>query len=296
MNNINKDMTPKQDFISNFKTFSNGWPIRIKQSLQSNLDGFISESGFMGEYLASLITGKKGTASAGLGFDLSDGVKADESKLAVLVRGKTCTECGSKYLFFRETCECGSDNFKYPNDSRWGIDAKAGIEYKSQLDKYILQVIKPKTNDASCKEFIYEAFLVDAKNPHFTEYLMNQYVNSPKSNNCNLLPYSYDFYRAQPIQVVSLEITLNEFDSDVNCVYYNLKNQKCEEMPLDVVEANTLKNILENHSITFKNSSSKQTLISLIKSNLDTSKLTIENFPLKVKSLGKERGTLIRKL
>lgn len=289
-------MTTKKDFISNFKSFSDTWSIRIKQSINSNLDGFVSESGFMGEFLASLITGKKGTASAGMGFDLSDGIKADESKLAVLVRAAVCNECGEKVLFFKETCSCGSTDFKYPSDSRWGIDSKAGIEYKEQLDKYILQVIKPINNSFDCKEFIYEAFLVDAKNKYFTEYLMNQYLNSPKSNNCNLLPYSFDFYRAEPIKVVSLKITLNELNSNIECIYYDLKNTKSEKMPLDVVESKTLKNILKDNLIEFKKSSSKQDLINLIESNLDINSLTSASFPLKQKSLGKERGNLIRKL
>lgn len=289
-------MTKKEDFILNFKDFSNNWAIQIRQSRLSNLDMFLSDSGPMGEYLGSLITGKKGTASAGLGFDLSDGVTADEVKLASLVRPKKCVHCGEKILFFKEKCDCGSTDFKYLGDSRWSIDSKAGIEYKEQLDKYILQVIKPLTNSFDCKEFIYEAFLVDSKNKYFTEYLMNQYLNSPKSNSCNLLPYSYDFYRAEPIKVVSLKITLNENNPDIECIYYDLENTKSEKMPLDLSSVKNLKNILEKNSISFKKNSSKPTLINFIETNLDIDTLTIENFPLKNKNLGKERGTLVRKV
>jgi len=295
---INKNMTTKEDFISEFKTFSDKWPIQIRQSRISNLDGFVSESGFMGEFLASLITGKKGTASAGSGFDLSDGTKADEAKLAVLARSKKCKKCKRKILFFKniDICECGSSKWEFPADSRWGIDSKSGIEYKEVLDKYILQVIKPVNNSFDCKEFIYEAFLVDAKNKYFTEYLLNQYKNSPSSNLCNLLPYSYDFYRAEPVQVISLKITLNDIDSNIECIYYNLKNTKIEKMPLNVAEVKILKNILEENSIPFKKSSSKEILINLIETNLEVDKLTIEDFPLKTKNLGKDRGILVRKL
>ena len=86
--------------------------------------------------------------------------------------------------------------------------------------------------------------------------------------------------------------------SDDECliVYYNLKNTNSEKMPLNIVESKTLKNILEENSILFKKSSSNQTLINLIETNLDVDKLTIEDFPLKQKNLGKERGTLFRKL
>jgi len=291
-------MTKKEDFIRHFKSFSDTWFVRIKQSIISNLDGFVSESGFMGEFLGSLITGKKGTASAGSGFDLSDGIKADESKLAVWVRSKKCKKCGNSYLFFKQQkmCECGSVDFTYPSDSRWGIDSKAGIEYKEQLDKYILQVIKPVENSFDCRTFIYEAFLVDAKNKYFTEYLMNQYVNSTKSNNCNLLPYSYDFYRAEPIKVVSLKIKINEFDSDVECLYFDLNNTRAEKMPLNIVPHNTLKGILDENSIQYNKNSPKNVLVNLIIEKIDTNTLTPKNFPIKNKNLNKERGKLTRKL
>ena len=289
-------MTNQEDFILNFKSFSDTWPIRIEQSINSNLDGFVSESGFMGEFLASLITGKKGTASAGSGFDLSDGKKADESKLAILVRAAVCNNCGEKVLFFKEKCSCGSTDFTYPSDSRWGIDAKAGIEYKEQLDKYILQVIKPTNNSFDCKEFIYEAFLVDAKNKYFTEYLTNQYINSNKSNNCNLLPYSYDFYRAEPIKVISLKISLSEFSSNIQCLYYKLDNTISEKMPLDIVPTKYLKSILELNSITIKNTYSKTKLIELLKSNVNVNELNSNNFPLKLKNLNKNRGITTRKI
>jgi hypothetical protein len=289
-------MTKKEDFISEFKTFSDRWPTQIRQSRISNLDMFASDSGTMGEFLASLITGKKGTASAGSGFDLSDGIKADESKLAILVRAAVCNKCGEKVLFFKETCSCGSTDFTYPSDSRWGIDSKAGIEYKEQLDKYILQVIKPVRNSFDCNEFIYDAFLVDANNKYFTEYLMNQYVNSNKSNNCNLLPHSYDFYRAEPVKVVSLKITLNDFDSNIDCLYYDLNNNVSEIMPLDIVPVKYIKSILESKSIDFKNSFSKTKLINVLKSNLNTNILNSDYFPLKIKNLNKNRGITSRKI
>jgi hypothetical protein len=290
-------MTSQEQFISEFKTFSDKWPTQIRQSILTNLDGFVSESGNMGEFLASLITGKKGTASAGSGFDLSDGIKADEAKLAILARASICVKCGSKVLFFKEKCTCGSTKFRsIGGTSRFGIDSKAGIEYKEQLDKYVLQIIKPTTNSFNCTEFIYEAFLVDANNQYFTEYLTNQYINSTKSNNCNMLPYSYDFYRAEPMKVVSLKIILNELNSDIECTYYNLKNTKSEKMPINLVDIKFIKNILQRNSIEFKKGSSKQTLISLLNENLDVNKLTTDNFPLKQKNLGKDRGTTSRKL
>ena len=52
--------------------------------------------------------------------------------------------------------------------------------------------------------------------------LSNDTSNSNKSNNCNLLPYSYDFYRAEPVKVISIKISLNKNDSNIECLFYKL--------------------------------------------------------------------------
>lgn len=286
----------KEDFISNFKTFSDTWPLRIKQSIFSNLDGFVSDSGFMGEYLGSLITGKKGTASAGMGFDLSDGTMAAEAKLTVWARAAKCKTCNEKVLFFKEQCKCGSFHLEYPSDSRWSIDSKAGIKYKDLIDKYVLQIIKPVTDTFDCLEFIYEAFLIDSNNKYFTEYLMNQYENSTKSNNNNLLPYSFDFYRGEPVKVISLKIKLNEFDSDIDCLYFDLKNDKPEKMKIELLTRDELKFVLKSNSIEFKKSWTNSKLINLINSNLNFNELSVDNFPLRKKNHNKSRGYTDRKI
>jgi len=300
--NMSKSISKSnQTFINQFKIFSDRWFVQIKQSLNSNLDGFISDSGFMGEFLASLITGKKGTASAGSGFDLSDGDRADESKLAVWVRAKICNGCGEKVLFFKPKCECNSKDFTYPSDSRFGIDSKAGIEYKKILQYYVLQIIRPAEYNSNNRKFIYEAFLVDADNKFFSEYLLNQLMVSKKSNNCNLLPYSYDFYRAQPKKVVELEIDVNEVGSEIDVKYFNLKNTQPEQMDLNVVESKALNAICEKFGMSSKRKAllPKEILIENISKLVKLNKLDLTDmklFPLKKKNLNKERGITSRHL
>jgi hypothetical protein len=295
--NVNLD---KEYFIEEFKTFSDIWKLRIRQSLDSNLDGFCTDSSFMGEYLGHLITGKKGTASAGSGFDLSDGNKADECKFAILVRGKICANCNNKNLFFRDKCSCGSSEFKYPSDSRWGIDSKAGIDYKDSLEYYVLQTLEPTENSSDCRVFKYKAFIVDAKNKYFAEYLINQRINSKKSDNCNLLPYSYDFYRSQPKKVIDLTIDLNKEGDYITANFFNLENGFLENMPISKVPKNILLDIIYQQDIIFPQGiPSKKDIETLAERLVEVNEINpanMEMFPLKNKLLNKNRGVTERKL
>lgn len=287
------------EFLLELKTFTDTWYTRIEQSLKTKCDMFISESGPMGEYLGSLLTGYLGTASAGLGFDLSNGINSIESKLSVLCRGKVCKVCNNNVIFFDKTCRCGSTSFIYRKDSRWGIDANSSIIYENQLDKYILQTIRAKYDSYDCKDFIYEAFFVDASNHEFKEYVRNQFENSTKSNNCNLLPYSYDFYRFSPKRAVEIEIKIKKNDSDLSCIYYNPTGYDDDApltMDLSTTTREMLANILNEYNINYKKSISKGNMIELIERHIDVSSIPMSVFPLKHKNLNKNRGKLIRRL
>jgi hypothetical protein len=284
----------EEEFIQRFKTYSDIWPIRMQQSIDSNLDLFMSESTGMGEYLGSLLTGIRGTSSAGSGYDLYDSErkKAIEIKLASWVRSPECNnnKCKAKILFWHEKCiHCGSTDLRYPSDSRWMIDATAGIDYKGTIEKYILQVVKPLENSSNCREFLYEAFSVDSNNPNFVEYFTNQKKHSKKSSKCNLLPYSYDFYRADPMKIVSLKISINETDSTITPIYYDVYNRDPEKMDLEKCTCDILRGILTKMSIPFKKSWNKSKLINLVNQYLNETVET-KNLPIKKKNYNKDRG------
>ena len=268
----------KETFVNVMKTFTKTWSSQIDLSLESNLDLFIGDSGNMGELLGYFITGKKGKASAGSGFDLYDPEtnKADESKLAVNVRGSYCNPkqngCGKRYLFWNkpEICTCGN-KLTRDGGSRFGIDAAAAVEYHSQLENYILQIIDPVEYTKDNRKFIYRAFLIKSDNKSFMEYTENQYYNAT-SNNCNLLPDSYDFYRAQPIKVVELLIDL---DADtIEVIKFDVDNTIPEEMDLKVLRS---KELIKYNQLIQKGITDLNIL-----------------FPLRNKALNKNRGETSR--
>ena len=323
---MNYTIVTKERFLSELKEWSQNWSSDIEKSLERNLTLFGSSLGERGEYFASLLSGKPGTGSGGSGFDLSDGVSADESKFACLVQPKRCNTCeksglkNNRIIFFYESCpKCGGNEFSYINDTRWGIDAAAGVQYKSSLETYWLQVLEPKVYHSSCRTFLYKCFKVSAHNPKFAEYLQNQLSNGSK-NNCNLCPYSFDFYRFSPIKITEIEIDLSNGSNQVTDIFWNPQNQESEKMPIignfaPSLNIDELKLIIENLGInnpydytTNKNkswsttdklttgfNSEKDYFLDLIQKNIGDSN-PAHLLSLRNKSLGKDRGITERTL
>jgi len=310
----------KEKFLSEIKEWSMSWLKDIEKSIDRNLTMFGTSIGERGEYLASLISGKSGTGSGGSGFDLSDGDSADESKFACLIQPKCCLTCkknnekNDRIIFFYNNCpKCGSTEFKYINDSRWGIDAKAGVQYKDKMENYWLQTLEPVEYNSNCRTFIYKCFKVSAHNENFSEYVLNQLENGSKDN-CNLLPYSVDFYRFSPIKVVEVQIELNEKGNIISDVFWNLSNTEVEKMPMDVLTKEECKLVLENLGVniySYTTSKSKSWSKSDKKNTgfeneLDYLKVLIKNsisdknladyISIRKKSLGKDRGITTRSL
>lgn len=326
----------KEDFLNKIKEWSSNWSKDINKSLDRNLTIFGSSVGVEGEYLASLISGKSGTGSGGSGFDLSDGISADESKFACLVQPKVCNKCVDTYsmennvskksieskcriIFFYSNCpKCGGNDFKYIKDSRWGIDSKAGIQYKDKMENYWLQTLEPTEYDSNCRTFIYKCFRVLSKNENFSEYLQNQMENGSKDN-CNLLPFSVDFYRFSPVKVAEVMIELKEDESIVNDIFWNPLNEEVEKMPVDgkyspSLNKEEIKSVLEDLEVdiySYSKSKSKswskadkdltgfeselEYLKKLVKSSIGDKNLA-DFISIRNKSLGKDRGITTRNL
>lgn len=334
---MKRDIVTLSEFLNEIKDWSSTWSKDIEKSLDRNLTLFGSSGGERGEYLASLISGKLGTGSGGSGFDLSDGVTADESKFACLVQPKVCNKCVDIYckennvakspkidskfriIFFYPNCpKCGGNDFKYVSDSRWGIDSKAGIQYKDKMDIYWLQTLEPSEYDSKCRTFIYKCFKISAKDENFSEYLLNQKENGSKDN-CNLLPFSIDFYRFSPIKVVEVMIELKDGDSVVTDIFWNLSNIEIEKMPstgryAPSLTKEELKVVLENLEVNVysytdsksKSWSKKDKKLSGYESEIEylknlveisiTDKNLADYISIRKKSLGKNRGITTRSL
>ena len=146
---------------------------------------------------------------------------AREVKTCCLMQPKKCNICNSKQKtpYFQEVCIfCKQNNFTHKSDSRFGIDSKSHFKYIDYIKEYVLILID---YDNIANQINLKVFIVDSNNEYFAHYLKNQLEKSEKSDTCNLLPYSYDFYSSGPIKIIDLTM-----DIECNIVneYINLTN------------------------------------------------------------------------
>jgi len=146
----------------------------------------------------------KGTGSISYGYDHDNG---DETKGLSLVQPKKCECCGVKLHFFAEVCLCGSKNFKYISDSRWGIDSNA--HFNHNIPFYHLWVFYPEKYSHDCKKFFLKQFIIDSNNIKFKE-ILNVQIEKGKNINKNFLPFSMDFYASNPKEQTSITILIDD--------------------------------------------------------------------------------------
>lgn len=152
-------------------------------------------------------------------------ISAREVKICCLIQPKKC-KCGHKVPYFQLKCIfCSNQEFKYVKDSRFGIDAKSQHLYNDIINEYILYIVK---FDDKTEYINFQCYKINSNNKYFQKYLKNQFEKSNKSNNCNLLPFSYDFYLSGPILLFDFNLT-KENNFIINS--YNLLNNKKEDIP-----------------------------------------------------------------
>jgi hypothetical protein len=182
----------------------NDWKYKLLLGREYNTPLSIGFSDSEYEVLTCTEHDLKGTGSISHGYDHNN---KDETKSLSLVQPKECFVCKSKVHFFAEICECGSNNFKYISDSRWGIDCEAHFKYS--VPKYHLWILKPDSYNPKCKKFYLEQYVIESDNKPFNQILKIQ-MEKGKNRNKNFLPYSADFYASNPIHVSSFTIVIDD--------------------------------------------------------------------------------------
>ena len=90
--------------------------------------------GYLGQHLASLILGMKGTGTGARGDDIVDGTEVKScSRIDQLDK---CKDCKGNVLRSQTVCpKCGSSNIKRNDDSKWLIAVRSEAELEMYLHK-----------------------------------------------------------------------------------------------------------------------------------------------------------------
>lgn len=88
--------------------------------------------GYIGQHLASLITGMQGTGSGARGDDLCD--KSEVKSCNKIDQADKCKNCGNRVLRLQNECpNCKSDNIERKADSKWLFS----VRDESELNQYL---------------------------------------------------------------------------------------------------------------------------------------------------------------
>lgn len=183
--------------------------------------------GYIGQHLASLITGVPGTGSGARGDDLADG--SEVKSCNKIDQADKCKDCGARVMRFEQTCpECGSSKIDRKDDSKWLFSIRDEHELNQYLnmDRVVLILMDyPGFKQHDYKDMritCYEIYPKEERMKVFGELITNHYykiylpklTNNEKTNPMNLHPTLIQFYKCNPIKTFTCIIK----DIDTNPV------------------------------------------------------------------------------
>lgn len=223
--------------------------------------------GYLGQHIASLVVGMYGMKTGARGNDIVDGsevkscsrIDALDTCVNITRKGK----CNEKVSRYETICpKCGSDNILRGNDSKWlfTIRSKEDLQLltedvnriilvlsdypdfdKGDFDVIRFQVFEIWNNSKRCSEF---------KNL-MTNYFNNIYNTHKKKNSNktpapkNLWPYSFQFYKCNPIKVFSCIVKNANKQPVIKNIFYvepgiNRSSLPSELMPTSILTKDEL--------------------------------------------------------
>lgn len=246
-------MSKNEEISSLIKIFATIWSNQLYLEYKfrdKNVSNAFKGVGAFGEIISTFYKNNYiGSGSGGLGFDLINrqNKKEIEVKTSVTFQSNKCLNCNFKFSkLFSECTVCGSKKFKEVEDSRFGINAKTLLNaYKSKLIDclfvyHIFDIKEDFNNEQGIAKFKINCYIIQfTYDDSFEEnkkiqYFKNQYELSSKSNRCNLLPLSYDFWLLTPRFFDSWEITINFKNPSFNPVVKNIWNEKLEKIKVNL--------------------------------------------------------------
>lgn len=167
---------------------------------------------YIGQHLASVVTGIQGAGTAARGDDLQDGSEVKSCSRADQLGD--CRKCGHGVLASFDACpQCGSTDIDRKTDSHWIFAIKTDLELKFLLQKVPRIVLalfdRPPGTTNIIQTRVWEVWPRSNRNRYFAQFLIDYYENNyvPKIKKgltpapCNLHPLKYDFYLMNPIPI-----------------------------------------------------------------------------------------------
>lgn len=180
--------------------------------------------GYIGQHLASLITGVKGTGTGARGDDLADG--SEVKPCNKIDQADKCKSCGCRVMRYETICpRCGSTDIERKEDSKWLFTIRDEQELQQYLnmDRIVLILMDyPNFKDSDFNDIRISCFEIYPKEKRmsaFKDLITNYYYNiylfkveaKKKTNPMNFHPWSFQFYKCNPIK--TFECIIKDVDT-----------------------------------------------------------------------------------
>lgn len=180
--------------------------------------------GYIGQHIASLITGVRGTGSGARGDDLEDG--SEIKSCNKVDQADKCRNCGNRVMRFENVCSnCGSSEITRKDDSKWLFSVRDEHELKQyeQMSRVILLLMDypgfAADDFRDIRICAFEIYPQEERMSVFNTLLSNHYHNIylPKleankhTSPMNLHPWSFQFYKCNPIK--TFECIIRDVDT-----------------------------------------------------------------------------------
>ena len=247
--------------------------------------------GPLGELLAiSYNPGYAGSGSGGMGLDLVNRItkKSIEVKGCCTIQNSKCEnkKCRAKFNpLFHDKCPICNHDGKKITDSRFGIDAKEFLGQYNMgfFDNFTLYHIYQISHDEINKKLSVGLawYKIDFDNENIKNIKLdyfNEQAKRGRKPHCNLLPFSFDFYKLCPVLIDKVYIKLDYDDMAKDPI---IKHERFVKNPLRV----PISILKKNEKNLFKKLSS----YSSSDKTADVVDFT-KNIPYRKKTHGRERG------
>lgn len=197
----------------------NTWAAITHQTAQARM-------GYVGQHLVSVVTGFPGGKSGARGRDLvlpDDQYGEIKTCYRVDQLGR-CNSCSARIASIERECpDCGSDDIKRNDDSKWLIGIRHDDEFAHILEPtsyylVLFEFVDLKSPD-TIRSSIWE---VNPKNPGFAycmvDYRVNIQANSASGAPFNLWPYELKFSLMRPMLIYQSSISTVD-DSIITTIF-----------------------------------------------------------------------------
>lgn len=208
--------------------------------------------GYVGQHLASLITGVQGTSTGARGDDLADHTEVKSCNK--IDQSDKCRSCGGRVMRYENKCGvCGSTDIDRKDDSKWLFSVRSEEELNQYLKMQRILLLLfdyPGFDQADFSDMrisAYEIYPYMKEGEVFRSLITNHYRNiylpktrvNNKANPMNLHPFGIQFYKCHPHIVFQATIKNVDVEPVLNMDKYidpGTEREPALSMPSDLLQ------------------------------------------------------------